>query len=410
MRTLIRQRRRTGREVTEWLSVIDAFDQLVADRASLEELVDAAVEITGRRGCVLDALNGRLSMGSPDVQATTSEPPGDEARVITALTSTRLRGRETGIVDVGGVEVVAASVDDAGGRIGACWLDQGADPWRPVDELVVQRLSSAAAINSVRLRDERATRSRLDYAALEQLLSSPMSEEAAAEAVKRAGLRPGRAFMALAARPQPGGDIGPEALARTLSRSLEQAGLSSRSGIIGRSAAIVVEASGTMDAVLLEAAATMSRLGVSIAVGAGAAGPASELSVSWRQAAQALLLRPVMAMASPVTHFEDLGVLHLLAEIPTDDLARYPDVVRVAGLETNGEPVSDLDLLERYLATMSLRQTAKQVLLHHTTVQYRLKRIEQHLGVDLRDPAARLRTQIAILLYRIERASSTPGT
>ena len=117
-------------------------------------------------------------------------------------------------MDVGDHEVVAASVDDAGGRIGACWLDQGADPWRPLDELVVQRLSSAAAINSVRLRDERATRSRLDYAALEQLLSTPMSDEAAAEAVKRAGLRPGRAFMALAARPQPGGDIGPEALAQ----------------------------------------------------------------------------------------------------------------------------------------------------------------------------------------------------
>ena len=150
----------------------------------------------------------------------------------------------------------------------------------------------------------------------------------------------------------------------------------------------------------------MSRLGVNIEVGAGAAGPASALHASWRQAAQALLLRPVMALASPITHFEELGVLHLLAEIPTDDLAQYPDVVRVAGLEATGTPVSDLDLLERYLATMSLRQTAQQVLLHHTTVQYRLKRIEQLLGVDLQDPSARLRTQIAILLYRIERASA----
>jgi sugar diacid utilization regulator len=215
--------------------------------------------------------------------------------------------------------------------------------------------------------------------------------------------------MALAARPQPGGDIGPEALARTLSRSLEQAGLSSRSSVIGRSAAIVVESGGTIDEVLIEAVEKMARLGVNIAIGAGAAGPASELHASWRQAAQALLLRPVMAMASPVTHYEELGVLHLLAEIPTDDLAQYPDVVRVAGLETTGAPVSDLDLLERYLATMSLRQTAQQVLLHHTTVQYRLKRIELHLGVDLHDPAARLRTQIAILLYRIERASTAIG-
>lgn len=406
MRTIIRQKRRTGREVTEWLSVIDQFDQLVADRASLEELVDAAVAQTGRRACVLDALNGRLCSGAPEHAASASEPPGEDEAVISALTATRLRGRETGIVDIGGAEVVAASVDDAGGRIGACWLEQGANPWRPLDELVVQRLSSTAAINSVRLRDERATRSRLDYAALEQLLSTPMSDEAAAEAVRRAGLRPGRDLMALAARPQPGGNVGPEALAQTLSRGLEQAGLSSRSGVIGRTAAIVVEASGTIDEILGNAAAAMIRLGVNIEVGAGAAGPASALHTSWRQAAQALLLRPVMALATPVTHFEELGVLHLLAEIPTDDLAKYPDVVRVAGLEATGAPVSDLDLLERYLATMSLRQTAQQVLLHHTTVQYRLKRIEQLLGVDLQDPAARLRTQIAILLYRIERVAT----
>jgi hypothetical protein len=406
MRTIIRQKRRTGREVTEWLGVIDEFDQLVDDRATLERLVDTAIALTSRRGCVLDALNGRLCTGRPGVPSVVAEPPGDDGGVITTLTATRLRGRETGIVDVGGSEVVAASVDDAGGRIGACWLDQGDEPWRPIDELVVQRLSSAAAINSVRLRDERATRSRLDYAALEQLLSTPMSDEAAAEAVKRAGLRPGRELMALAARPQPGGNVGPEALAQTLSRSLEKAGLSSRSGVIGRTAAIVVEAGGTIDEILGDAAGMMSRLGVNIEVGAGAAGPASALHTSWRQAAQALLLRPVMALATPVTHFEELGVLHLLAEIPTDDLARYPDVLRVAGLEATGAPVSDLDLLERYLATMSLRQTARQVLLHHTTVQYRLKRIEQLLGVDLQDPAARLRTQIAILLYRIERAAA----
>jgi purine catabolism regulator len=169
---------------------------------------------------------------------------------------------------------------------------------------------------------------------------------------------------------------------------------------------VVVEGSTTLDDVLVTAASILARIGVGIEVGMGGEGTPASLHASWRQAAQALLLRPVMAATSIVTHFEDLGVLHLLAEIPTDDLAKYPDVVRVAGLEASGAPVSDLDLLERYLATMSLRQTAGQVLLHYTTVQYRLKKIEQVLGVDLRDPAARLRTQIAILLYRIERAAA----
>ena len=410
MRTLIGQKRRTGREVTEWLTVIDEFDQLVTDRAPLERLVGAAVMLSERRTCVLDALNGRLCVGEPGVAPQLVDPPGDESRVIAVLPSTRLRGRETGIVGVDDAEVVAASVDDAGGRIGLCWLAAGDAPWRPIDELVAQRLSSGAAINSVRLRDERATHGRLDYAALEQLLSGPLSEEAAAEALRRAGLRPGRPLVALAARPKPGGNVGPEALAQTLARTLEQAGLSARSTVIGRSAAIVVEAGPSMDDVLGRAAESMAQLGVQIEIGAGSAGEPSVLHASWRQAAQALLLGPVMAAASPVTHFDDLGVLHLLAEIPVDDLARYRDVVRVAELEATGAPVSDLDLLERYLATMSLRQTAQHVHLHYTTVQYRLKRIELVLGIDLQDPSARLRTQIAILLYRIERAAAAIGT
>ena len=409
MRTLIRQKRRSGREVTEWLTVIDEFDQHVADRASLERLVEAAVFLTQRRTSVLDALNGRLCVGVPGQPAVVVDPPGDDADVIGALTATRLRGRETGIIGVEAREVVAASVDDAGGRIGLCWLDAGNTPWRSIDELVAQRLSSATAINSVRLRDERATHSRLDYAALEQLLSTPLSAEGAAEAVRRSGLRPGRPLVALAARPKPGGNVGPEALGQTLARTLEQAGLSARSTVIGRSAAIVVEVGSSLDDVLGRAAETMARLGVHIEIGAGTSGEPAALHESWRQAAQALLLGPVIAAISPVTHFDDLGVLHLLAEIPTDDLARYKDVVRVAELEATGAPVSDLDLLERYLATMSLRQTAQQVHLHHTTVQYRLKRIEQVLGIELQDPAARLRTQIAILLYRIERAAAATG-
>lgn len=410
MHTIIGRKPRTGREVTAWLSVIDEFDQLVADRAPLERLLEAAVSLTGRRACVLDALNGRLATCAPGKAARVGTPPGAEAAVIGAVTATRLRGRETGIVEVRGREVAAASVDDAGGRIGACWLEQGPAPWLPLDELVVRRLASAAAINSVRLRDEQAARSRLDDAAVEQLLAMPLTDEAAAAAVRRAGLRPGRDLVALAARPRPGGDVGPDALGQTLARSLVTAGLGARSTVVGRSAAVVVEAGPAMDEVLVRAAAELAAVGVTIEIGAGSPGPASAVSRSWRQAAQALLLRPVMAPTSPVTHFGDLGVLHVLARMPADDLAGYADVLRVAELEATGAPVSDLDLLERYLATMSLRQTARQVLLHHTSVQYRLRRIQQQLGLDLQDPAARLRTQIAILLYRIERAAaSTAG-
>ena len=261
----------------------------------------------------------------------------------------------------------------------------------------------------MRLKDHRATRSRLDYAAVEQLLSAPLGPEAAAEAGRRAGLRPGRSYAALAARVLPGGDMGLDALGQTMARGLERRGHGARASVIGRAAAIIVEAGPSLDPGLAEAIGALAQLGISAELGVGEPGGMDELSRSWRQASQALVLRPVISPASPVTRFDELGVLHLLAEIPIDDLARYRDVARLAELDGSGGGVSDLDLLERYLGTMSLRQTAQQVLLHYTTVQYRLKRIEHVLGIDLQDPAARLRTQIAILLYRIERAAAATG-
>jgi hypothetical protein len=408
MRAIIRKNRRTEREVTEWLTVIDDFDQLVAEEAPLEQVVDAAARRSGRSVGVLDVLNGRMGMGRTDRLAVVADTaPAEEHDLIRLLTASRLRARETGVLDGPDGEVLAASVDDAGGRIGVAWLADGSGPWRPLDELVVQRLASVVAINATRLKDYRATRSRLDYAAIEQLLSSALAPELAAEVSRRAGLRPGRPYQALAARVQPGGEVGLDALGQTVTRALQHHGLGARATVIGHAAAVVVESGPDLDTGLSDALGVLARLGIAVEIGAGEPGGADELHRSWRQASQALVLRPVISPTSPVTYFGELGVLHLLAEIPTDDLARYRDVVRLAELDGSGGQLSDLDLLERYLGTMSLRQTAQQVLLHYTTVQYRVKRIERQLGIDLGDSATRLRTQIAILLYRIERAQAS---
>lgn len=407
MRTIIRKNRRSEREVTEWLTVIDEFDQLVADQAALDQLVAAAARLTGRTSGALDALTGRVGQASPGEPAAVVEARSfEDVGLVRSLTASRLRARETGVIDTPRGEVLAASIDDAGGRIGMAWLVGGQSGWRPIDELVVQRLASVVAITSVRLKDHRATRSRLDYAAVEGLLSAPLGPEAAAEAGRRAGLRPGRPYVAVAARVQPGGDMGLDALGQTMVRGLERRGHGARATVIGRAAAIIVEAGPSLDDGLGGALGALAQLGISAEMGVGEPGHMGELSKSWRQASQALVLRPVISPASPVTTFGELGVLHLLAEIPIGDLAQYRDVARLAELDSSGGGMSDLDLLERYLGTMSLRQTARQVHLHYTTVQYRLRRIERQLGIDLGDSTIRLRTQIAILLYRIERAQT----
>ena len=219
-----------------------------------------------------------------------------------------------------------------------------------------------------------------------------MTDEAAAEAVRRAGLRPGpRRSWPWPRDRSPAATSGPEALAQTLVAEPRAGGPELAIG--GHRPVRGDRRRGRRDdrrgprcggREPCRAWASTSRSG------AGAAGPASALHASWRQAAQALLLRPVMALATP-----DHPLRGARGPAPARrDPDRRPrpatrDVVRVAGLEATGAPVSDLDLLERYLATMSLRQTAQQVLLHHTTVQYRLKRIEQR--ARRRPPGSRRR-------------------
>ena len=219
MRTLIRQKRRTGREVTEWLSVIDEFDQLVADRAPLERLVDAAVGLTGRRGVRprrpqrATLRRRRPALAADDRRAARRRRPRDHDADGDPAPRPRDRDRRRRRMPRSSPR---ASTTPAGGSA-LCWLDQGAEPWRPLDELVVQRLSSAAAINSVRLRDERATRSRLDYAALEQLLSTPDDRRGR----RRGGPTGGPPAGTRRSWPWPRGrspaaTSGPEALAQTL--------------------------------------------------------------------------------------------------------------------------------------------------------------------------------------------------
>ena len=246
MRTIIHQKRRTGRDVTEWLSVIDQFDQLVADRAVLEHLVDAAVGLTGRRACVLDALNGRLCVGDArGLRRSSSSRPATthgslrrsprrafevERRGSSTSETPRSWPRASTTPAVASGRAGSIRARSRGVRSTSSWSSDCRPPRRST--ACGCATSGRRAVGSTTPPSNSCSR-------------CPMTDEAAAEAVRRAGLRPGRPLMALAARPQPGGSVGPEALAQTLSRSLEQAGLSSRSSVIGRSAAIVVEASGT---------------------------------------------------------------------------------------------------------------------------------------------------------------------
>jgi len=194
-------------------------------------------------------------------------------------------------------------------------------------------------------------------------------------------------------------------------RAIGAHGMVARAAVVGRSPAVIAESAPGLQGALAELVAAAPKRGFALDFGVGEPGPLARIHRSWAQAGEALALRSVAAADEHVAYFAQLGVLHVLAQIPLDDVGTFADLQNVLALQESQAAPSDLELLEAYLACGSLRKTAKQLYLHFTSVDYRLRRIEAGLGVSLANPNDRFRIEVAIKLARIQQArgASTAG-
>ncbi len=114
---------------------------------------------------------------------------------------------------------------------------------------------------------------------------------------------------------------------------------------------------------------------------------------SWQEARTALRFATAR---EPVVEYERLGALALLAHVPRETARANPDLAAIARLAGN-----DLDTLDAYCATGSLRRAADLLHLHHTSVARRLEQIGQALGIELTDPAGLTRARLALTTRRL---------
>ncbi|MFJ8744758.1 hypothetical protein ACIRL2_35965 [Embleya sp. NPDC127516] len=89
---------------------------------------------------------------------------------------------------------------------------------------------------------------------------------------------------------------------------------------------------------------------------------------SWHQARAALRFTTAR---EPIVRYDELGALALLAEIPRDAARGNVEVAAIARLARNPD---DLETLEVYCATGSLRRAAEILRLHDSSVSRRLNR------------------------------------
>jgi hypothetical protein len=101
-----------------------------------------------------------------------------------------------------------------------------------------------------------------------------------------------------------------------------------------------------------------------VRAGIGAGDHADHPDRSWREARTALRFT---TPREPVIRYADLGALALLAEIPRQAARDNADVARIARL-ADGPDSGDLETLDAYCATGSLRRAADLLHLHHSSV------------------------------------------
>ena len=139
-----------------------------------------------------------------------------------------------------------------------------------------------------------------------------------------------------------------------------------------------------------------------VVAGVGRAAPApEELARSYREARTAL--RAAHAGGEPVQFFADLGVLRLLHNQPTEELARFVD--DYLGPLLAYDRRHDAKLVETLAAFFqhggNMKRMARALFTHYNTVAYRLQRIRQISGLDLKNPDHLLNAQVALQALRL---------
>ena len=253
-------------------------------------------------------------------------------------------------------------------EIGTVWLERAAAPG-PLDQLLLDRLAIAVAAVFERYGPVRTT---MADPALVELAISPGSDEAArARALRLLGFAadlPVRVVAVLSQRPldQVGDLICPARLVKT-----------------ARLADVGVILATTVDAARFPAGV---RAGIGTADNPGRA---------WREARTAVRFT---GPREPVIRYDDLGALALLAEIPQASSRGNADVAAIARVAGNPE---DLETLDAYCATGSLRRAACLLHLHHSSVARRVEQIGKIMGIELTEPAGLIRARLALTARRL---------
>lgn len=130
-----------------------------------------------------------------------------------------------------------------------------------------------------------------------------------------------------------------------------------------------------------------------------------EFAMSYDQARAACELTLRGSATVPVVSADDLGIVPL-ASVPLDHLRSMVTDALGALIEADEQRGSDLvETLRVYLShDRHLPATASALHVHYNTVRNRIARVEELLGLDIRDVEARFRLEMALRMHALSHA------
>jgi DNA-binding CsgD family transcriptional regulator len=104
-----------------------------------------------------------------------------------------------------------------------------------------------------------------------------------------------------------------------------------------------------------------------------------------------------------IAHYEDLGIYQLIANLSQEEIEVFVNEV-LAPLQQKNARKSDLEqtLLLYMSLNQSAQQTAEQLHIHINTLYQRLRKIEELLGIQLKNPEDMLKIQLACYLRTLD--------
>ncbi len=286
------------------------------------------------------------------------------------------------------------------------WLERDGSG-HPLDDVLLDRLRRV--VRRVAARTGVSGTPHLGDPALpEVVLSGKEHREDRARAIRLLGLDETRPTCVLAASGH-----SPAETVRLITGELPVTTV--RSAVIGNATAILCqgtfdirELSDRLERVVVEhfPATVNTHAAAGPWVGIGSVGTAFSASTSWHEAVRALRFASSTGFGRRVVAYERLSSLELLADLPIDRVRRNRDVARINEIAATPAGELDVETTEAFFVYGSLRRTAAELHVHHSTVAARLARIQARMGWDFEDPVDRFLGTLVLMVRRIALSSA----